>query len=178
VEEYSRGNKNEMTSFGEHDAYVREIMDFVKSGGLLSSRRALSERDQYTVETDLSAALHAAHTQFDEPTRREDWTDLRERQASRILAAIYQRPDADSLLATLDDLSDLLTQQIIVLMKRKHTEIVDDIIGDIGHCVSSRAIWGLTDRFFEMLWLAYASGGWPCGWDGIYPIGQMIVFRP
>jgi hypothetical protein len=35
-----------MTSFGEHGAYVREIMDFVKSGGLLSSRRALSGRDR------------------------------------------------------------------------------------------------------------------------------------
>ena len=37
---------------------------------------------------------------------------------------------------------------------------------------------GTTERLYEEMFLAYQSGGWPCGWYGKYPEGQLVVFYP
>ena len=37
---------------------------------------------------------------------------------------------------------------------------------------------GKTERLYEEMFLAYQSGGWPCGWYGKYPEGQLVVFYP
>lgn len=37
---------------------------------------------------------------------------------------------------------------------------------------------GTTERLYEDMFLAYQSGGWPCGWLGKYPEGKIVVFYP
>ena len=37
---------------------------------------------------------------------------------------------------------------------------------------------GKSERLYEDMFLAYQSGGWPCGWYGKYPEGQLVVFYP
>ena len=37
---------------------------------------------------------------------------------------------------------------------------------------------GTAERLYEDMFLAYQSGGWPCGWLGKYPEGKIVVFYP
>ncbi|MGL4106952.1 hypothetical protein [Clostridium paraputrificum] len=35
---------------------------------------------------------------------------------------------------------------------------------------------GKKNNFFEKIFEAYLSGGWPCGWSGDYQKGKLKVF--
>lgn len=51
-----------------------------------------------------------------------------------------------------------------------------DIGGDLKQCLLARGIMGKGNSFFEDILEAYLLGGWPCGWEGIYPNGKLIVY--
>lgn len=52
-------------------------------------------------------------------------------------------------------------------------KIQDEIVA-ICH---SRYLYGIRPgSFFDNVFEAYRTGGFPCGWDGIYPHGRMIVY--
>jgi hypothetical protein len=55
-------------------------------------------------------------------------------------------------------------------------ELVDDIHADLGNCVAYQFHRQREARLFPMLLEAYAAGGWPCGWSGEYPDGNLCVF--
>jgi hypothetical protein len=53
--------------------------------------------------------------------------------------------------------------------------IWDDISAVIRYCLANRN--SLHPRpFFDMVEQAYLDGGWPCGWQGKYPEGKLVVF--
>ncbi|MGY0694933.1 hypothetical protein ACW2QC_19560 [Virgibacillus sp. FSP13] len=45
-------------------------------------------------------------------------------------------------------------------------------------CALNRLVNGKTDNFYERVFKVYKEGGWPCGWKGTYPNGEMIAFVP
>lgn len=45
-------------------------------------------------------------------------------------------------------------------------------------CALNRLVNGKTDNFYEKIFEVYKQGGWPCGWKGTYPIGEIIVYVP
>ena len=67
--------------------------------------------------------------------------------------------------------------KILERLPSPYAVIIDDIEADLSNYVSSCTILGGT-RFFNLVWDAYRQGGWPCGWEGIYPGGLLIVFEP
>ena len=34
----------------------------------------------------------------------------------------------------------------------------------------------MNNHFFNNLLQVYLAGGWPCGWEGEYPEGRLVVF--
>lgn len=35
---------------------------------------------------------------------------------------------------------------------------------------------GINNQFFNNLLQVYLAGGWPCGWEGQYPKGKLVIF--
>ena len=57
------------------------------------------------------------------------------------------------------------------------TEIAEDFISIFMYVIAT-VDSGEVIRLYEDMFLAYQSGGWPCGWLGKYPEGKIVVFYP
>ncbi|PFI73957.1 hypothetical protein COK13_29330 [Bacillus cereus] len=45
-------------------------------------------------------------------------------------------------------------------------------------CALNRLVNGKVDNFYERIFEVYKLGVWPCGWEGEYPEGRIIVYSP
>ena len=68
-----------------------------------------------------------------------------------------------------------MTQQLLGIVSNHHAE---DIANDFEMMIDFRAAFGRNVPFIERLLKLYKAGGYPCGWDGIYPGGQIAVYHP
>ena len=56
---------------------------------------------------------------------------------------------------------------------------IEEIGGDFGTILHERSVYGGRPRFYNRLYAIYRAGGYPCGWEGRYPEGRMVVYyRP
>lgn len=103
------------------------------------------------------------------------WSDIREREIAEANSRGYYLPKQvqDALEANLTTLTRLIQPQL----DEKYIELFDDIVGDLYNCALNRAVHGASG-FYEEVFRAYRSGGWPCGWDGNYPDGRLAVYYP
>ncbi|HET9954527.1 MAG TPA: hypothetical protein VFQ61_08480 [Polyangiaceae bacterium] len=107
------------------------------------------------------------------------WTDLRQLERSNIEEAIYERPDESALREALAKDEAILLQRLQQLQQVQKLDILDDVYADLRNCLAQRAVFGTGEGFFEELFRVYASGGWPCGWEGPYPdSGKLIAYYP
>lgn len=60
----------------------------------------------------------------------------------------------------------------------QYIDIFEEIIGDLHMCALNRLVNGKVDNFYERIFEVYKLGGWPCGWEGEYPEGRVIVYSP
>lgn len=159
---------------GENTGLVAEVLDFVNSGTLLKVPGRACPSDE--VINNLEVAKKFAWDEFygsDEFT----WADLRSDKMSEIWSVIY---DDESKYASVDSkLSGVLSemdQEILSQLDQQHKELLDDIVSDLKGCLYSRAVLGVSNKFFEDVFKIYKSGGWPCGWKGDWPNGQVISY--
>lgn len=158
-------------------AFVQEILDFAKHGPLLRPASPIEDRRFRVVQDFADAQEYAYHRTITDDEDAANWLDLREDQASQVLGPTYSNP---ALAAVLNQGTELL-QPLAATLARLPTpylEIVNDVEGDLRNCALSRAVLGPDAHFFDLLWDAYRQGGWPCGWEGEYPEGDLIVYEP
>jgi hypothetical protein len=56
---------------------------------------------------------------------------------------------------------------------------VNTVYDDLEYIMLARAVMDVTDLFWEKMFQVYRAGGYPCGWKGAYPEGQLVVLsRP
>jgi hypothetical protein len=164
-------------TYGTHTALVQEILDFAEQGPLLRPAAPI-EDGRFRVIHDFAEAMdHAYRRPISDDEDAPNWTDLREREASESLAATYRDASLSPVRAAVRQLLDRLTRAMSRL-PAPYAEIADDVAADLRNCAFSRAVFGADDRFFDLVSDAYARGGWPCGWDGAYPEGTLVVFEP
>ena len=53
--------------------------------------------------------------------------------------------------------------------------LLDSIFGDFSKIIFNDYL-KLNNVFFENILQVYLAGGWPCGWEGEYPEGRLVVF--
>lgn len=62
-----------------------------------------------------------------------------------------------------------------------------DIPGDMINCLEARMAMGRSNEIYELIFSIYQSGGYPCGWNGYWPVshlgklpddGHIIAFYP
>lgn len=155
---------------------VEEISQFVRSGPLMTPAAAPSA-SQFRVVNDSRRARFLA---WDAVYGAEQlsWTDIREREMSGIKARTYSIAGITELTAETACKTVEFTK---VLRRRLGTEdkdLLDDITADLVNCAFIRAAFGIQDNFFERLFAAYKTGGWPCGWLGEYPSGSIAAYFP
>lgn len=161
---------------GENTDLVIEILDFIANNMLLKSSGQLDLGN--VVIRDLDVAKKFA---WDEVYGEEEytWADLCSEKISEIWEVIYK--DHDKYFEIGNKLPDILEQVSNVIqnqLEQQNKELLDDIVSDIQGCLLSRAVQGKKNKFFENIFSAYLNGGWPCGWKGNWPNGQVIIYLP
>lgn len=72
-----------------------------------------------------------------------------------------------------DQLHPLMEQQILGQIPE---EFVIEIEQDLNMIRRFRGVLGETPHMMNTLFMMYRSGGYPCGWDGKFPEGKMVVY--
>lgn len=105
----------------------------------------------------------------------EDWTGLRETQASETMGASYKIAGGQALYdVKYDNYCKRLFSYPEVFIE---ADVCDEISTDFLNISRSNAIPSKATDFFDMLIGFYNAGYWPCGWKGEYPNGELLVFK-
>jgi hypothetical protein len=164
-----------------------EVTDFVEHGKILVGVQ--SPPPTWLVIDDWDTARRFAYDQ--EVTGQEVWTDLRENVATKLGRARERAPEelAARIAKHRDEYRAVLLERLGLtpagrlrlkkegVFRHPASEIVDDLYADLFIVVEARLL-GVTLPLFEEIFAAYRAGGWPCGWEGTYPIGRLVVFTP
>lgn len=112
----------------------------------------------------------------------ESWTDFREDRVVNLDEEIYKYNNYKEINKAIFNSRICDITDIYPKFNDKYLEQLDnvsnEIEADLYYCLMSRLIMGKNNYFFEEMLKAYVSGGWPCGWKGNYPNGNLIVYYP
>ena len=103
------------------------------------------------------------------------WIDLRQLEMSNVEGNKFFIENYKYFDNIINNFQTKLSQ--IISVNEIYDEAYDDIYSDLCDCMICRLILG-KDYLFEKLYTVYKSGGWPCGWEGNFPEGKLIVFYP
>lgn len=162
--------------FGNNTNLVEEVIEFVEIGELLNGLYKGPFED-IIVEKDFDKALEIAWSQ-DLPDSHLPWSDLREAKMGEVMEVRYSLSDFNETDAALGKLVDQFGDILSNRLKGKHKELLDEVVGDMYNAAYSRAVNGISDNLLEQIFTIYKNGGWPCGFKGDYPDGNLIVYLP
>lgn len=69
----------------------------------------------------------------------------------------------------------LVMAQLLWMPSEEQAAHIASHFDDIGFY---RACFGVTDTVRERLFRVYRTGGYPCGWRGRFPTGDLVVYSP
>jgi len=104
------------------------------------------------------------------------WEDIKSLESGDIIGKLYE-DDLNSMERPIREMiqsSEIYPSDFV----SKYIEIFEEISGDLYICALNRLINGNVDNFYERIFDIYKLGAWPCGWQGNYPEGKMIVYVP
>jgi len=176
-----------MNSYGPHSDMVQEIIDFACSGRILRRTDAIND-GSVIVENNFANALERARDQGqnededDEDEEKDDdwlsWGGIREHELSEFYLTAPELSCNKEINAALRQAGEAIRQCIKDHLPEEYMQALNDIDGDMSCCARSRAMVGKQNHFFEKIFQIYQNGAWPCGWEGNYPEGKLIVFQP
>lgn len=174
-----------MNDFGPHTAEVREVIDFACSGGVLrgpfrpDAFRDFDTRVVHSLDDVLRYREH--HEPRTEAwSTREEWWDIRQ------IDMVEYHAEADSvagywssggIVEKIEEASDLIQQRLLELLPGvlPRDEIVQ-MADDFEMTMRFRAVFGQNDHIQEKFFRVYRASGYPVGWVGKFPEGQLVVF--
>jgi len=159
---------------GENSDLVIEILDFIANEQLLKPSGRVTLNNIAIMDLDVAKKFAWDETYGEEEFT---WADLRSEKMSEVWSVIYNNYDKYSeidnkLSSLLDQINSLVSNQL----EQQSKELLDDIVSDMHGCLLSRAVQGRNNNFFENIFSAYLKGGWPCGWKGDWPSGEVITY--
>jgi len=162
---------------GQFPPDVQEVIDLATSGGLLNStnpppaglktidQEELINRYEYPPVGAADGVLN--------------WRDIKltcgacEFNIEAFVMDQVDRKLSDDLDSTWDSLYEPVGSQIGDLLANRHVQI---LVNDLEWISACRAVYRKTNPFIENLISLYKLGFYPCGWDGAYPEGEMVVY--
>lgn len=160
--------------FGENTQLVEEVMDFIRNSNMFNNKKI--NENTLEVVKDFNKAQNLAWSQ-DSSEVETVWEYVKSREAESIVEKVY---DLD-LVSQQDDLYGFFSDHDNYsndFLSFDYLDINEEVEGDLTMCALNRLVNGKTDNFYEKIFEIYKQGGWPCGWKGIYPIGEIIVYVP
>lgn len=170
-------------NFGRHSADVRDLIDFILSGSLLHNPQPPHDPGLRIIR-DLGEAYRYQEVQEDSPDGWWTWREILDYAGARGSDLPAQRLDRlKSVPGLMKSLAHLMDGEVYESLHRQLREnygedSILDIWGDLDFIIRYRATFGQTLAFIERLIALYRLGGYPCGWDGVYPEGRLVVFFP
>lgn len=167
--------------YGPNTKYVQEVIDFLKAGRLLRDPHPPTST---TITTIRSLAEREPYRQSPADTPDEmawNWSDIKQAAGtdSTVIEAEVWSQLGDEMCNALgrkwDEMYDVVKQQLEGTLEEHD---IQEILGDHEWIAMYRAAFGPTNAFFEQMFTMYRLGGYPCGWDGPYPLGRMVVYFP
>jgi hypothetical protein len=160
--------------YGQNSNLVEEVIKFVETGKFFSEpyHGAL---ENVVLEKDLELAKECAWSQEDANSPLT-WSDLREQEMAEVMGQRYSLSDFDEADEELGGLIDEFGSVLQERLSGEFLELIDDIVGDLYNVAYCRSVNGVTNGLLEKIYQAYLNGGWPCGWRGNFPKGELIVY--
>ena len=155
--------------FGENAPLVQEVIDFPQTGIDLVLKKKSSD---FVYITNLEEAEYYYHEKFciDDYAI---WGDILDRKRGEILGVFFKCKKKNDSLTDLLNAVSLNPNSLHI----KYEELDDAITSDLYSIAMSRAINGKNHKLFELMFKAYKNGGWPCGWEGNWPDGKLVVYH-
>lgn len=160
--------------FGENTQLVEEVMDFIRNNKMFNKNNF--HVNNLEVINDFNEAQNLAWSQ-DSSEVDTVWEYVKSQEAESIVEKVY---DLD-LVTQQDDLYDFFSDHNNYsndFIPFDYIDINEEVEGDLTMCALNRLVNGKTDNFYEKIFEVYKVGGWPCGWKGTYPNGEVIVYVP
>ena len=164
-----------MSNYGVYTRCVEEVLDFARSGTILASRIApnshlhiihsledvLIYRDPEIPNAEINCAMY--------------WFEIKRVDQIKYRIALSHVPENVRLRLDEDCIfhSHAIVQSLTDMIGIHEAE---DIANDMHVLALNRCACGVIDSFDERLFSIYKAGGYPCGWKGKYPDGQLVVF--
>ncbi len=156
-------------NYGPHDNLVQEVLEYLDSNDLLAA--ADNVPPTIVAIDDYEAAKEMAFRQFFGASKLS-WSDIREAEMAEAMNA----PDEGENYRLFDEFFDVVASK--ARFDSDYDEIANEIVSDILNVCYWRAVYGSTNGLFEQMLEVYRNGGWPCGWQGDWPGGQLVAFFP
>ena len=160
--------------YGQYSDLVEEVFDFMNNGSLISV--TTQKITNAIVIHDIKKAQEYAWSQ--ELDDRLPWVDLRERESGKLLGKSYTSEELKVIRGNIKNAARNSEKGIEKRLKGEYEDLFDDITADLCNCAINRAFNGNIDNLFEKMFQIYKIGGWPCGWQGEYPSGEIIAYFP
>lgn len=169
--------------YGPHHEDVQDVLDF------LDQRALLRRPDVFRHATvKLIGTLDHMEDYWNLPEGVDPdsgalvWVDIKRRAGTGDPSIVLKVIDVlgPEVLQNLRDLwrsriRPVVTEQLSGIVSGHHPEI---IANDLEMIVDFRAAFGQNIPFIERLLSLYKAGGYPCGWDGLFPNGRIVVYHP
>ncbi len=160
--------------FGVNTQLVEEVMEFIRNSKMFNNKNFNDEI--FKVIKDFNKAQNLAWSQ-DSSEVDTVWEYVKSQEAESIVEKVYNL----NLVSQQDELYNFFSDNENYsndFLPFDYIDINEEVEGDLTMCALNRLVNGKTDNFYEKIFEVYKQGGWPCGWKGRYPIGDMIVYIP
>ena len=160
--------------FGVNTQLVEEVMEFIRNSKMFNNKNFNDEI--FKVIKDFNKAQNLAWSQ-DSSEVDTVWEYVKSQEAESIVEQVYNL----NLVSQQDELYNFFSDNENYsndFLPFDYIDINEEVEGDLTMCALNRLVNGKTDNFYEKIFEVYKQGGWPCGWKGRYPIGDMIVYIP
>ncbi len=167
-----------MESFNDYREQVREILDFAYSDKLLSGG-ILPEG----IKARVIHSLREIPSQDDYYERgvKYNWDDIISTVDGEIYRVEMEKwPQSYPFNKFTEMIQNELWENLGKCFNEEYVEFGVDcyVVGFFVEFIHCRLVMGKSNEFYETLFKIYQSGGYPCGWEGNYPDGRLIVYYP
>jgi hypothetical protein len=100
------------------------------------------------------------------------WIDVRESES-----AAFSDKKPENYGEIMDTWEEIMLSFIEKNLPDNFSKMFNDIEADLFNCCINIYVNG-QNKLFDRMWEIYSQGGWPCGWKGEYPKGQLVVYSP
>lgn len=161
--------------YGENTKFVEEVKDFINKGKLFE--KDIFYINNNTIIRDYGKAKTLAWSQ-DLDEGQSVLGDIKSSESADIMGKLYDEKQLNNFEDELYEIFNCSENYSENFIPFEYYDIFEEIQGDIYMCALNRLVNGKVDNFYEKLFEIYKEGAWPCGWEGIFPEGKLIVFNP